>query len=141
MSLFLIWNKVGVCPGVGSEGGLSGLPIPTEGRAHAQYPAFAANPLVLPSGSSEVAVKLFGPLYLSVHNLPQLHMHIVIFSPYNFFVFCFWRRGLSRCKHCSTAAIDPRSQACLKTRPDQARKLMDSQTYGNTTVQHSPDTD
>ena len=83
------------------------MPIPTEGRAHAQYPAFAANPLVLPSGSSEMAVKLFGPLYLSVHNLPQLHMHIVIFSPYSFFVFCFWRRGLSRCKHCSNRSQVP----------------------------------
>ena len=33
--------------------------------------------------------------------------------PYNCFLFCCLRRGVSSCKHCSTAAKDPRSHACL----------------------------
>ena len=33
--------------------------------------------------------------------------------PNSFFVFCCWRRSMSRCKHCYTVAKDPRSQACL----------------------------
>ena len=108
MSLFLIWNKIGVFPGVGSEGGLSGLPIPTEGRAHAQYPAFAANPLVLPSGSSEMAVKLFGPLYLSVHNLPQLFRHTIILV---LIVSLYFVAGGEICPGASTAAKGPRPQS------------------------------
>lgn len=100
----------------------------TDCRAHAQFPAFAAKPLVFPPSSSEVAVKFFGLLYLSVHNLPQLCMHIVIFSPYSFPVFCFWWERfvqLQTLHHCSKRS---QLQACLKTRPDQVRKLTDSQT-------------
>ena len=33
--------------------------------------------------------------------------------PNSFFVFCCWRRSVSGCKHCYTAAKDPRSQACF----------------------------
>ena len=43
------------------------------------------------------------------HNLPQLCMHIFLVS-YSFFVFCYSRRRLFRCKHCSTAGNGPRSQ-------------------------------
>ena len=131
MSLFLIWNEGRGVSRSWVRGWLTWFAYPsggTECSAHAQYTIFAANPLVFPPGSWEVAVELFGLLYLSVYNLPQLHMHIVIFSLYSCSVFCFWRRGLSRCKHCSTAAKDPTSQACPETRPDQPRKLMHSQT-------------
>ena len=51
-------------------------------------------------GSLEAAAGFLVFLYL-VHNLPQLHLHPAIFSPFGFFVFCFRRRRLSRCKHCS----------------------------------------
>ena len=48
-------------------------------------------------------------LYLTVHNLSQLHMHAI---PYNFSVFCCWRRQLSRCKPCSKGSQVP---VCLKS--------------------------
>ena len=68
--------RVGVVQGSVQRGGLGGLPTPHGPvcRAHARYPAFAP-------GSSEVAAGFFIFLYLVVHNLPQLHMHTVIFSP------------------------------------------------------------
>ena len=34
--------------------------------------------------------------------------------PYSFLVFSCSRKGVSRCKHCSIAAVGPRSQACLR---------------------------
>ena len=34
----------------------------------------------------------------------------LVLGPYSFFVFCCWRRGVSRRKHCSTAVKHPRSQ-------------------------------
>lgn len=46
-------------------------------------------------------------MYL-VHNLPQLHLHPAIFSPFGFCVFCFRRRRVFRCKRCSKG---PRSQS------------------------------
>ena len=66
-----------MCPGVGQERWLRWSAHPfggVESRGHAQYPAFAPD-------HSEVAVGLFGFLYLAVHNLPQLHLHAVVFSP------------------------------------------------------------
>ena len=65
-----------MCPRVWSEGWLRCFAHTFGGvecRGHAQYPAFAL-------GSSEVAVGFLVFLYL-VHNLPQLCMHAVIFSP------------------------------------------------------------
>ena len=44
------------------------------------------------------------------HNLPQLSMHSVIFSP---FLFCCSRKYLSRYKHCSKGSQVPGS-ACLR---------------------------
>ena len=59
-----------------------------------------------------MAVRFFGLFW--VQNLSQLSIHTVIFSfiqlSYSFFVFYCSRRGVSRCKHCSTAAEDHRSQ-------------------------------
>ena len=65
-----------MCPGVGPEVWLKWSAHPLGGvecRGHAQCPAFAPS-------SSEVAVRFLVFLYL-VHNLPQLHMHTVTFSP------------------------------------------------------------
>ena len=69
--------RVGECARIGLEGWLRCSAHPLGGvvcRGHAQYPAFAPD-------HSEVAVGLFGFLYLAVHNLPQLHLHAVVFSP------------------------------------------------------------
>ena len=69
--------------------GLAGLAPPVfagaMSRGHAKYPAFAP-------GSSKVTVGFLLLLYLVIQNLPQLHMHPVIFGPYSIFVFCCSRR-------------------------------------------------
>ena len=49
-----------------------------------EVPCFCSQHPVFALGSAEVAVALFGPLCLVVHNLPQLHMHTVSFSPLQF---------------------------------------------------------
>ena len=64
-------------PGVGPEGWLRWSAHPFGGvgcRRHVQYATFAP-------GSSEVTVGFLVFLYLVVHNLPQLCMHTVMFSP------------------------------------------------------------
>ena len=61
-------------------------------RGHVQYPAFAP-------GSSKVAVGGFGLFWSRIcPNYTWMQLFLV---PYSFFVFCCWRRGVSRCKHCS----------------------------------------
>ena len=52
-----------------------------ECRRHAQYPAFAPNTLFLLPTLQKYQLGSLVFLYLFVHNLPQLHMHTVIFSP------------------------------------------------------------
>ena len=64
-------------PGLRREGWLGWCAHPLGGavcRDHAWYPAFAPD-------TPEVAVGFWVFLYLIVHNLPQLRMHAVIFSP------------------------------------------------------------
>ena len=51
----------------------------------AQYPAFSL-------GSSKAAAGFLGLFVLFVQNLPQLCMHVVIFDPCSFLVFCYSRR-------------------------------------------------
>ena len=70
------------------------------------YPAFAPS-------SSEVAVRFLVFLYLVVHNLSQLLMHVVIISPL-FLLFCCLRRHLSRIKHASKGS-QVSVPACLIT--------------------------
>ena len=41
----------------------------------------------------------------------------LFFSPYSFFVFCCWRRGVSRCKHCSQGSQVPGPGPSLLTDP------------------------
>ena len=80
------------------------------GRACA-VPCFCSQYLVFASSSSEMAVGTFEPFGLEFcSNSACTQLFLV---PYNFFVFCSWKRGVSRCKLCSIAAKDPRSQCCL----------------------------
>ena len=98
--LFLFFSPSGI------KGWLSWSASPLGGAVCwmcAQFPAFVPDSL-------EVVVG-FLVFFSLVHNLPQLPMQAVIFLvPYGFFVFCCWRRGVSRCKHCSTAAKGPNPQ-------------------------------
>ena len=50
---------------------------------------------------------------LGTRNLPWLCMYQLFLVPYSFFVVCFLRRGVSRCKHYSSAVKGPRSQASV----------------------------
>lgn len=74
-------------PRVGSEGGLGGLPTCLVVRVEL---GFAPD-------TPEEAVRFLFSLGF-VHNLPQLCVRAVVFSHCSFFVFCFWRRPLSRCR-------------------------------------------
>lgn len=67
-----------MCPGVRLKGGLGSLP--THRQCCVQHPAFASPPSIFASGSSKLAVLGFWSLCVFVQNLPQLHMHAVIFS-------------------------------------------------------------
>ena len=75
-----------------------------EYSGHVQYPVFAPS-------SSKVAVWVF-------YFLASLDLSGPEFAPtvhacsYSFFVFCFSRKGMSRCKHHSTAA-ESQALACL----------------------------
>lgn len=53
-------------------------------RGHGQPPAFAPQPPAFAPGTSKVAVVFFGLFVSFVQNLPQLHMHGVVFSPIHF---------------------------------------------------------
>ena len=69
--------RVGAGPGVEMEGWLGWSAHPLGDavcRDHVPHPAFAPD-------TSEVAVGLLVFLYLVVHNLPQLGLEAVIFSP------------------------------------------------------------
>ena len=92
-----------VCPplcGVVCRGMCSTLPL-------LQTPYFCS--LLFRSGSWAFWVFL----YLLSRICPNCTCMQLFLVPYSFFVLCSLRRGVSRCKHCSTAAKGPRSQACL----------------------------
>ena len=91
-----------MCPGVGPEGWLRWFAHRLGGvvcRGHVQYPAFAL-------GSSKVAVGFFGLSVSFVQNLPQLGVHVVIFSPIQFLCY-FVARG-EVCRGASTATLQQR---------------------------------
>ena len=71
-------------------------------QGHAQFPASVPD-------SAEVAVRFFGlSVYLVVHTLPQLLTYMQLFLvPASFFVFCCWKRRLSRGKHSSKGSQVP----------------------------------
>ena len=75
-------------------------------RGHARSLDFAL-------GSSETAVGFL----VFCFSLSIICPNCSFLVTYSFFVFCCWRRCLSRCKHCSHAAKGPRSHvpACLKS--------------------------
>lgn len=70
--------------------------------------------------SSEVAVRFLVFLHLVVHNLPQLHIRIVIFSPLQFLCIVTWGDSGA-----STAAKGPgpRSQAVARWRGKGIKRL------------------
>ena len=93
-----------MCPGVGLEAWLRWSARPFGGvecRGHAQCPAFAPDPLLLCSwlfrSGSWIFFFLVFSIFLSIicPNCTCMQLFLV---PYNFFVFCCSRRGLSRCK-------------------------------------------
>ena len=92
---FLIWGEGRAVSRTGLEGWLRWFAHPLGGavcRGHVQYPAFAP-------GSSKVAVGGFGLFWSRIcPNYTWMQLFLV---PYSFFVFCCWRRGVSRCKYCS----------------------------------------
>ena len=79
---------------------------------HVQYPTFAPDTQFFAPSSSEVAemffysILLFVILYLLVQDCPRACTGLFL-VPYGFFEFCVSRRGVSRCKLCSTAAKGP----------------------------------
>ena len=95
--------RMRVCPGVGLEGYLGGVPTPLV----VLYPAFAPS-------SSEVALGFLVFLHLLAHNLPQLCMHMVVCSPLEL---VFVALG-EICPGASTAEKSSKFQvlACLYTR-------------------------
>ena len=72
-------------------------------RDHAQYPVFAP-------GSSKVAVGFLVFLYLVVHNLPQLRVYAVIFSPFYFLCILLLEKTfvqVQALQHCSKGSQVP----------------------------------
>ena len=105
--------RVGVYSGVGLEGRLRCSAHPSSG-VHAAgmhstlllflIPCFCSR--LFKGGSS-----VFESFCIFLRRIcPNCACTELFLVPYSFFVFCCWRRGLSRCKHCSTAAKGPRSQ-------------------------------
>ena len=111
----LLWGEGRVCPGVWLKGWLRWIPHPSGGvecRGHVHYPTFAPNPLLLLLRSGSWVFGLFvsfGPKFA-----PAAYAHSY-FHSHSFFVFCCWRRSLSRCKHCSKEPPGPRLSQNHKT--------------------------
>lgn len=107
LSLFLIWGEGERVPGIGLQASLRCLAHPSgavESRRQCAVPC-------LYSWLLKGAVGVFG-LFVSFRSRICSNyacMQLFFFS-YSFFVFCCSRSGVSRCKHCSTAAQGPRAQ-------------------------------
>ena len=92
-----------MCPGVRLEGWLRWSAHPLGGvvcRGHVQYPVCSLQTWQLG----------FLVSYPLSRICPNCACTSLVLVPCRFFVFCCWRRGVSRCKHCSTAAKSPRSK-------------------------------
>ena len=85
----------------GQRRGLGGPPLAGAVCRHVQDPAFA--PCI-----SEVGVG-WCPFYILLYILCPSGQRYSCSWPLQFSVFCCWRRGLSRCKHCSRVP-GPQSQ-------------------------------
>ena len=95
--------RVGACPGSRPAGWLGWFAHPLGGgvcRGHTQYPAFL---WALQKWQLNFLVSLY-PLFRICPNCTYMKLLLV---PYNFFVFCCLRRGVSRWKPSSTAAKVP----------------------------------
>ena len=105
--------KVGVCPGVRTEGWLRCFAHPLGGAVcsgHAQRPAFAPDPLLLLQALQKWQLGFVVSVYLLSRICPNCACKQLFLVLYSFFVFCRSRRGVSRCKNCSRGAQVP---ACL----------------------------
>ena len=114
-------------PGVRPEGWLRCSAHPSGGvvcRGHALYPAFAP-------GSSEMAVGFFGLLYLLSRICPNCACRQLFLVPYSFLVFCCWRRGVSRCQHCSKGSQVP---AGLKPKQLSTKRNCEKQMTDHTSL-------
>ena len=101
-------------PGVGPEGWLRRFAHPlgvAVCRGHAQYSAFVPDTLFLLQAPQKWQLGFSG-LFVSFGSriCPDCACTQLFLVPYSFFVFCWSRRGVSVCKHCSTAAKGPGSQ-------------------------------
>ena len=96
-------RKAGLCLGVRTEEQIRCLAHPSNDIV--QCPAFAP-------GSSEVAIEFFWGFFGTIWSIisPNCACKQLFLAPCNFFIFCSWRRRLSRCKRCSKASQVP---ACL----------------------------
>ena len=85
-------------------------------RGHAQYPAFAPHPLLLLPALQRWQLGFLVSFYLVVQNLPQLHMHTVIFSPLSFLCILLLKETfvqVQALQHCSKGSQVP---ACLNVK-------------------------
>ena len=78
-----------------------------------------AGPVFAP-GSSEVAVGFLVFLYLVVHNLPQVHMHTVVFSPLWFLCVLLLQERCVRAPALQQRVPSPRSQPVSDLQPTHA---------------------
>ena len=112
-SLFLIWSK-GRDVSRGQAGGVAWVVSHPLGdvvlRGHAQYPAFTSDPLLLLEAFQKWQLGFLVSMYLLSRIYSNSTCMQLFLVPYSFFIFCCSRRGVSRCKNCSTAAKGPRSQ-------------------------------
>ena len=105
-----------MCPGVGLEGWLRCFAHPSGGVVcwgHAQYPAFAPDTLLLLWALQKWQLGYFGLFVSFVQNLPQLHMHLVIFSHIQFLCILLLEERcvqVQALQHCSKGSQVP---ACL----------------------------
>ena len=102
-----------MCPGVGLEGWLSCFAHPFGGVVcwgHAQHPAFAPDTLILLPAPQKWQLGFWSLCIWLFMIRPNCACTQLFLVPYSFFVFCCWRRRLSRCKHYSKGSQVP---ACL----------------------------
>ena len=106
--LFLIWDKGSSV----SRSGLGGLPthqvVLCTRRMHSR--------LLLLQALQQWQLGFLVFFYLLSRICPNCVSMQLFLVPYNFFAFCCSRKGVSRCKHCSTAAKGPQVTACLSVK-------------------------
>ena len=108
---FLYELRIDVCPGAGSEGWLRCLAHPLGGVGCGGMCSTLLLLLTLCFCSWLLRMADFlVSLYLWSRICLNCSCTQLSLTPYSFFVVCTSGRGMSRCKHCSTAAKGPRSQ-------------------------------